>query len=126
LYAVDGHDFLRVASNVREIPNQLEDTIRDVGLELSISGEDNIRLNRVRRKKIQKVSNSSHMPLILVNRVLKPVPSPIENLHPIATTGIGKDPSFVVLGLYDEYAKSRYQDVIDLCSTAVEAKRDMV
>lgn len=122
LNAIEGHYFVRLFADVVDEPREIENSMRNIGLELGLSREDDNRLDNFWSQKIEQLLHGSNMTKILEDGVLKFELFLEQNLRPVGLLGIREDPSFVVLGFYHEDTKPGNEDVVNLSCAIAQRK----
>ena len=90
--------------------------VRHGGLEFTLPPEHHQR-NQLRFVDTKKLLKSLGVTIVLVKRVLEAVFFPVQALGPLSALLVAKYPAIHVLGLDDEDAKLRNDDVVDLRRT---------
>jgi hypothetical protein len=102
------------------------DAIRDVRLELCVSGKYDNSADCFRSNEVKELPDGTNVTVVLSDGVLEFELRPIQDLRPVAIILAGEDPPFVVLCLNYKHAESGYEDVIDLSCSVSHSKCDVV
>ena len=126
LYSIEGHDFDSLFVQVINKPGDTKHPLRNFCLELRFASENDNRLDGARRQEIKEALHRPNVPDVLEYCVLELEPPLEKDLSPIRLIRVGEDPSFVVLGLDDEHAEPRNEDVINLSCSVTHLKGDVI
>lgn len=99
--------------------------VRHGGLEFTLPPEHHQR-NQLRFVDTKKLLKSLGVTIVLVKRVLETVFFPVQALGPLSALLVAKYPAIHVLGLDDEDAKFRDDDVVDLRRAIADLQGNVV
>ena len=126
LNSIERHDFDGLFAKVIDEPGEVEHSLWNLGFEFSFASKDDDRFDCAGRQEIKEVLNRTNMAKILPDRILELELRLEQDLSPVSLLRIGEDPTLVVLGLDDEHAEPRNEDVVNLSCTVLQLKRDVI
>lgn len=98
---------------------------RHVGLELTITGEDDVTVYLIGAK-LEDRLHGPNMVAVLPNRVMEFVFFLVNDLRPVHLIGLTENPTRVILGLDDKHAIWRDNNMVDLRGASVGRECDVV
>ncbi len=126
LHSIEGYDFDSLFAQVINKPGDTKHPLRNLCLELRFACENDNRLDGAGRQEVKEALHRPNVPDVLEYWVLELELPLKKDLSPVRLIRVGEDPSFVVLGLDDEHAEPRNEDVINLSCSVVHLKGDVI